>query len=163
MVVEAARQLPDVQFVLCGDGPGLRAVRRMAMGMQNVILPGWTEAPVTGTLMDWADVGLAPYASKATMSLPNKPFEYFCAGIPVVSSLTGELAELLQTHRCGVSVPPGDSAALARAIRALKENPGVREEMGCRAQRLFEAEFHTDRIYPRFVDHLVRVAREGTE
>ncbi len=135
-VINAARRLPDVGFVLCGDGPNLHSLRATAKGLPNVVFPGWVGPEVMSSLMEWSSVGLAPYAQDAQQSLPNKPFQYFSAGLPVLSSLPGELEELLRVRACGVSVPPGSFDALVAEIRHMQADESLRQQMGRTARPL---------------------------
>ena len=51
-------------------------------------------------------------------------FEYLAAGRPVIGAVAGEAAQILR-EAGAVVVPPGDSAALAAAIRRLAADPEV--------------------------------------
>jgi len=161
-VVEAARGLQargskGFQLVLCGDGTMRAAVAEQAKGLDNSLLPGWVDAADIAVLMGWAAVGLAPYAAKAAMSLPNKPAEYLSAGLPVLTSLGGELRALLERGDCGWYYPPGSTGDLIALIERLAAEPGLRQRMSGAARRLFEEELDADRIYPRMVEHLERL------
>lgn len=58
------------------------------------------------------------------------------AGRPIIASRLGLFAEMLEDGRHGRLVPPGDPAALAAAMTALAENPGLRRAMGEEVRRL---------------------------
>lgn len=95
-VIEAARVLEKdtcnkIQFVLAGDGDKSRKVRKMAHGLSNIVFTGWLDQGSLLELVHISSVGLAPYITGALQSLPNKPFEYLAAGLPILSSLQGEL------------------------------------------------------------------------
>ena len=68
-------------------------------------------------------------------------FEYLAAGKPVVGAVTGEAAQILREAGACV-VPPGDSAALAGAVRALAADPARRQAMGrqgrCYVEKYFD-------------------------
>ncbi|MDB5699296.1 MAG: glycosyl transferase group 1 [Alphaproteobacteria bacterium] len=65
-----------------------------------------------------------------------------CA-VPVIASSIGGLAEIVEDGVTGYTVPPGDPAAIANAIRHLVENPARAQAMGNagrdRALRLYTA------------------------
>jgi glycosyltransferase involved in cell wall biosynthesis len=158
-VIECARKMPDVQFIICGKGDDLARVQRLSHGLDNVLLPGWVDKAQIISLMKLSDVGLAPYSTKARMSLPNKVFEYFFGGLPVVSSLRGELEALLTENQCGVLYDPTNKNDLYRQLHQLVANPvGVRE-MGERAKRLYEDRFSSNLIYSELISYLESLAR----
>ncbi|MGH3745708.1 MAG: glycosyltransferase family 4 protein [Mycobacteriales bacterium] len=62
--------------------------------------------------------------------------EAMASGTPVVASDTGALPEVLgRDGRCGILVPPGDSAALAAALTGLLDDRERRESMGAAARQ----------------------------
>lgn len=162
-VLRAARRVWDagnqgVRFVLAGDGPRAAAWRRAAVDLPNVILPGWLSAMQISALLGRAQMGLAAYAAEAPQSLPNKPFEYFAGGLPVLSSLPGELARLLDVEGVGHFYEPGDDEALADLIeRRHHDEPGTRA-MGTRARHLAETRFAAAAITRRLAARLADIA-----
>jgi len=167
-VIEAARILQqegtlNIQIVLAGDGDDGPKLREMSHGLQNVVFTGWLDQTSILALMQLSSVGLAAYGKNSLQSLPNKPFEYMAAGLPILCSLRGELENLIRGEQIGIQYRAGDVASLVEKIRWLAANPDARMEMGTRARRLFEERFSTDVIYPQLVLHLERVASQGTE
>jgi glycosyltransferase involved in cell wall biosynthesis len=158
-VVAAAKLMADVQFLICGEGDDLEELREATRNLENVFLPGWVNAPEIVVLMEWAHVGLAPYAPNAKMSLPNKVFEYLFGGLPVVSSLGGELESLLRDHRCGLTYDPWAGDDLSQTLCSLFADPIALAEMGERARRLYEDRFSADLIYSELIEFLEGIAR----
>ena len=163
-VIEAARKLErkglkKVQFVLCGSGSKEKAIKKLASGLSNVVFPGWVSASVIYALLKEAKIGLAPYTSNALQSIPNKPIEYMAGGLAVVSSLRGELAQLLVEYNCGITYSPGDSGELAAVLERLVTQPSLLEKMGRNARSLFERQFSVERIYLKMADYLEQISR----
>ena len=91
------------------------------------------------------DVGVVPMSGDSWVGLPNKLFDYAKAGLPIVSSLGGETAALLEKYACGATYRAGDAASLAEAIGvALGREPLV-------SRRMCEAEFSAVPIYDAYV------------
>jgi glycosyltransferase involved in cell wall biosynthesis len=61
---------------------------------------------------------------------PLKVLEYMAAGLPVVASRIGQLAELVEDGRSGILCPAGDAAALADALDALRRDPALGARLG---------------------------------
>ncbi len=72
---------------------------------------------------------------------PNKFFDYIAAGIPVVNNYPGWLAGLIRENRCGLVVPPTDTAAFADALQHLAADAAACRAMGAAARSLAEKEF----------------------
>lgn len=162
-VIAAARKLSHqfpVQFVLCGTGSRLERHKEDAKDVPSVLFPGWVNGPQIAALMKMAHVGLAPYASDApSIALPNKPFEYFSGGLPVISSIKGELREYITQYDCGRNYDADSVDSLVATIRELQEKPALREQMGIRAKSLLDEQFTTEIIFNRLNRHLIEVVR----
>jgi len=163
-IVKAARQLGQsnrrIQFVICGDGPNLNSWRRRAADRTNLLLPGWVNAPKIRSLMRRSSVGLAPYYSSwdFKIHIPNKPVEYFSAGLPVVSSLQGELANLLAKQECGLTYPNGSADDLARVLAHCDDHPEMLARMAERAANLYRNSFVAEAVYGEMGEYLCRIA-----
>jgi glycosyltransferase involved in cell wall biosynthesis len=161
-VIEAARILDqagqrDVQFILVGDGDNGRKLRSQAQGLCNVIFTGWFDQSSIFAILGISSVGLAPYHTNASMSLPNKPFEYMSGGLPLLSSLPGELETLIYGEKVGLQYQAEDVDSLVEKIRWFAARPDARRDMGTRARKLFDEQFSAEVIYPRLVQHLEKV------
>lgn len=151
----------DVRIVIAGDGDQSAKLHHMSEGIETIVFTGWLDQQEASRLMRISCVGLASYASDAVQSLPNKPFEYMAAGLPLLSSLSGELEQLIADNKIGLQYKAGNVQSLTEKIVWLTENPEERTVMGKRARKLFEERFRADIIYPRLVTHLERVVSSG--
>src|SRR5690606_22471742 len=59
---------------------------------------------------------------------PNKLFDTFAVGVPVVQTTTGWIKDLLDEECCGLTVAPGDPEAMAEAILRLVDDDALRDE-----------------------------------
>lgn len=164
--VEALRAHGDpIQIVVCGAGDREPDLRRAVEGDGRLVLAGWVDAPKIWALLQMADVGLAPYRSSPSFvqSIPNKPIEYLCAGLPVVSSLQGVLADLLLTSGAGITYPNDDPGALVAALRLLASNGEERRRMGKAARDLYAARFSADQVYGSLCESLEGIAGQSRD
>jgi colanic acid biosynthesis glycosyl transferase WcaI len=69
--------------------------------------------------------------------VPSKVYGILAAGRPYVAATdpSCEAAVIARDAGCGIVVTPGDPDALAGAIAALYDNPGLAREMGLKARR----------------------------
>lgn len=162
LVCEVARRLAaegakDVHFALVGDGEQMPSIRRATSGMPNVSLLGWMTAAQIREVLALTDVGLVPVRSVPD-AMPNKAFEFLAAGVPILSSVVGEMGRLLATADAGRSYPSGDADALARLVKELAGDPALRQRLARNAQELFRARFRASAIYASYAKHVERVA-----
>ena len=161
-ILEAAHFFLDddrVHFLIVGSGEKANKYFSIGEKLKNVTMTGWVDFPEVCALLGITDVGLVAYSDIATMSLPNKPFEYMASGIPLLSSLKGELEHIILNNNIGRIYEPGDVASLVSQIKWFLENQGYAKEMGSRALSLFEREFQSEIIYSKLATHLENIAR----
>jgi glycosyltransferase involved in cell wall biosynthesis len=114
--------LAGLPLTICGDGPleaELRA-RAARAGGPPVTFAGRVDPAELQRLRARAAVALVP--SRATETFGLAALEAMAAGLPVVASRVGALAEL---DPDAALVAPGDAAALADAARATIADPGA--------------------------------------
>lgn len=148
-ILEKNLALPPYQLVLAGNGDKEPALRRRAAGLRTVTFTGWLEHTDTICLLESSHVALAAYASNAAQSLPYKPFEYMAFGLPIINSLSGELAEIITTQGLGLNYAAGSPEALATAITNLLVDTEKRTSCAQRARLLYIESYSADAIYRR--------------
>lgn len=163
LVCEAAAALQRqgmhrIHFVVAGDGQQYGVVSEAARSLENLTAPGWLAASDADHLLSISHVGLAPIRQMPGC-VPNKIFEYSAAGLPILSSLEGETAEILSRHRAGLTYAPGDTNGFIAHITRLAEDEEFRREMAQNSAAMFEREFLATRIYGEYVRHVESVAR----
>lgn len=159
-VIEAARILEKefpVDFVIAGDGSQLDHYRKLAGSTLNVIFPGWLNAGQIASVMNISQAGIAPYKADAKMSLPNKPFEYMAGGLPIISSIQGELKRYLEEYNCGLTYNANSAQELASCIRLLKNNPDLCEQMKSNSRDLLNSHFSLEKVFASAGAHLATV------
>ena len=90
--------------------------------------------------------------------LPIAVMEAMAAGLPVVATCVGALAEEVEHGVNGLIVPPNDVDAIVDAIRELEANAGVRRAMSHAGRNLAETRFDARKNYNALLDLMVRVA-----
>ena len=153
-VIAAARYLrhlePRVVVHLVGDGPEKQSLMNLAADLNNVIF----EAPVPKSqipdlmaeadaiLLSLRDVPLFRYGVS-----PNKLYDAYALGRPVITTAAGSINAEVEEHRLGVTAPPGDPKALASAIKTLVNTPRTeRQAMAARAKELAQTTYSRQRI-----------------
>ena len=124
ILLSAAAMLKGkAQVVLVGTGPERERLldRVTAEHLDNVtMLPSIPKAAMPTLLMqiDIAYIGLLPEPLFRFGISPNKLFDYMMAGKPIVQSISAG-NDLVSEVGCGITVLPGDAAAVASAVNQL--------------------------------------------
>ncbi|WP_445157486.1 glycosyltransferase family 4 protein [Halomonas sp. E14] len=171
-LVEAAASVPNAYFVFIGGGRQAAELHELTaeLGLEERVrfiptvalseLPSYTTS---------ADIGVQPIENTCLNHFTtdsNKLFEYVIAGLPVVASQLPEIGKVVRNHDLGLLVPPGDTAALADAIRRLVESAELRAYYRAKAEQAAESlnweaqEQALVELYERILP-VSRVAREG--
>jgi glycosyltransferase involved in cell wall biosynthesis len=95
-----------------------------------------------------ADLFTLPSSAEA---FGNVFAEALASGLPIVGSATGGIPDLVEHGSNGLLVPPGDFHALARAIRYLADDPGLRTEMSIRNRTKAEATLEWAQVTRRYL------------
>jgi glycosyltransferase involved in cell wall biosynthesis len=128
---------PNTRLLIVGDGPERKEIeadlnrQRLA---DRVVLTGAVPHAEMPFYLAAIDIAVAPYAGQPDFYFsPLKVVEYLAAGIPVVVTDQGDLANLV--GQAGITVPPCSAVALAAALSQLVGDPTARRGMS-RAARV---------------------------
>jgi glycosyltransferase involved in cell wall biosynthesis len=170
VLVEAMRDLEDAELVVVGGlapEPDLDRLKKLAsdrsvsnrVRFQGFVPP--TELPAERTK---ADVFVIPLFDSTTARLftsPLKLFESMASRRPIVASDLPSIREVLTDDVNALLVPPGDPAALARAIRRLTDDSSLSRRLAAQAFQDVRA-YAWDRRAERLIAFLRELTREGS-
>lgn len=161
LIIEAAKRFEksgkfNICFVMAGTGEKFDLLKMKSTGLRNIVLPGWIGEKEIHALLKICYAGLVPCRSVVN-TIPNKPFEYLSAGIPLVNSLEGEMAELVNEHGLGLNYKPGDLEGLSKCVEQLADDRDLHDKMSKNAEFFFEKYGDADSIYEEYVTHIERV------
>lgn len=163
-VLDAAAILndePDIVFLLAGSGARHDALveEARARRLDNVIfLPRQPKSamPAVWSLCDVSLIHLKNVPLFASV-IPSKIFESMGMGLPMIVAVPpGEATGIVEDTGSGVAVAPGDPAALADAIRALRDD-GERRARLARSSRDAATRYSRDRL----ADAMLKDLREA--
>lgn len=141
VLIRAARSV-EGEFVICGDGWRLDAMRRLArrLGVSDrVSFKGWLSAEDLSRELAEASVVVLPSVWPEPFGLVG--IEAFAAGRPVIASLTGGVGDWLEDGVSGICVKPGDPRALASALNLLLADPERQSSMGAAGKARVASDF----------------------
>jgi glycosyltransferase involved in cell wall biosynthesis len=170
IITETAKWLPNVRFILAGDGPlHSDIVERVAdaglcdtatfLGRQPHNRLPFLMAAADTALAPFNDAYYPPLAEFGFFWAPTKVLEYAASGLPVVTADYPVLDEIVPPGRGGILVPPGEPAAYAEALAELAADSGKREAMGVFAETHVKENYGWRRhaeILEGFIDEAIK-------
>jgi colanic acid biosynthesis glycosyl transferase WcaI len=159
-LIEAARELTDVEFEIVGNGSRRNDLGRLAAGLPNVsFLPYRPRDELSASLSSASlhFVGLA--RGLAGYVVPSRLYGVLAAGRPVLVAAdeTSEAAELVREAGAGIVVPPGRPDAVAAAIRSARSGEYDLDEMGRRGRDFVVSRHGRDACIAAYRDLLEEV------
>jgi glycosyltransferase involved in cell wall biosynthesis len=146
------QQMPNVEFLLAGDGP-LRAelereAQTLGIGDRVVFLGDRRDIPAVMASLDVAVL------TSDSESLSNVILEAMAAGLPVVAYRVGGNAELIDEKRGdekrGQLISAGDEEGFAAAVERLLSAPSIRAQFGHNARKFAEENFGLENVRARY-------------
>lgn len=169
-VIEAAALLADsgerIRFVLAGDGPTRGQIEACAreLGVRNITIHPPIAKEATRAFYNSCDLCLVPLAPFPILqeTVPSKIFEVMACERPVLASLGGEGARIMEESGAGVVIPPGEPGIMAEAIGRLAAMPGEElRELGRRGSGYVARHYGRDLLAERYLALLTEVAQSS--
>jgi glycosyltransferase involved in cell wall biosynthesis len=148
VLVEALPELPEASLVFVGDGPERARIESLAAELgvaDRLLITGWRED--AARWLAAFDVFALPSLYEG---LPLAVLEAMRAGVPVVATDVGSVAEAVVPEETGVLVQPGDTRAFVGGLRRLLDDPELRRRMGQRGRERALERFTIERRAAEF-------------
>jgi glycosyltransferase involved in cell wall biosynthesis len=164
LIIEAAIKLKEmgrdkeIRIVFIGEGAEKKSLeeKKIKYDLKNVEFMGLmpkTELP------HWVN------ASRATLfttlnnevqntSCPNKIFDSFAAGVPIIQTTTGWIKTLIDKEGCGLNVLPDDASGLTHAILSLADNDSLHNTISHNAERVAKTLFNRDTLANYYIQEI---------
>ncbi len=161
----ARKEVPDVGLVIIGDGPESPklAARIAELGLgSHARLLGWKAGVDHPAYYQQAAIGILPFLSTEhiNITLANKLFDYMGARLAIIATDVPPMRRVIEETSAGVLVPPGDVAAIARAIVSLIQDPDRRRTLGENGRVAVTGQYAWSADRDRF---LAAIARAGSD
>lgn len=155
----------DLCLVVIGTGADYDRIASLVreLGLDNLHLLGQRPREV---VFQWFQHSLCAFylvtpSDVFDTSSPNKLFDALAAGVPLVQDTQGWMKELLEQEQCGITVPRGDTRAMAEAVLRLARDEALRRRMGDNARRLGRERFERGLLAAKMREILHRAAGGG--
>ncbi len=155
---------PRVQFLFVGEGAEKEVLvrRAAAEGLNNVQFLDSVNKDDVRKFYALADVCLVPLRDIPIFNkfIPSKMFEMMAMECPIVASVSGEAAAILNQSGGAVVVPPEDSQAIAGAIRNLADDHLRRAELGRKGRAFLIERYSRRALAGKYLDVIEAVCDE---
>lgn len=168
-VVEAAQQLEKSHperfaFVIAGSGAEESAIRKMVVSRQlrSVLCTGLVERDQIPGLLRASDLGIVSLRQSPVFEtvVPTKIYEYMAAGLPILSNVAGEAADILARSGAGITVSGGSASPMTSGIIDLANNTPKLGEMAVSGKRFVEEHVSWDVSAAAYLEILERTITE---
>jgi colanic acid biosynthesis glycosyl transferase WcaI len=159
VVLDAAKLIGvRAQFALVGGGSDKKRLVAKAeqMDLENIVFLDAVPPSEASRLLSICRAALVTVRRSNTSSRIRsaKMFPAMASGKAVIYSADDEGATVVSDADCGLVVPPGDGAALARAVLTLADNPAEAARLGARGRELAEREYTWHAIVGRWLSDM---------
>lgn len=164
IVLDGAKELPEVQFAVFGSGGLENEVRKRISdeGLTNVHLNPLQPVEKVKYVYSLGDACIVSCKEGLGGSaMPSKSWSIMSCGRPVVASFDeGELKEILENNNCGVFSHAGNVKEFVAAIRQLATNREKCEEMGKNARQFILNNLTKEVGAKKYVDIIKSVVKK---
>ena len=136
-ILAAARLVPDVPFVIAGEGQLAPLLSDRPANVEHVPWIDYRDLPAAYRRAGCA-LGIFGAGEKASRVIPNKVFQALACARPVITADTQAARELLTDGRDALLVPADDPPALAAAIRRIVDERGLADRLGAAGRATYE-------------------------
>ncbi|MCC6422626.1 MAG: glycosyltransferase family 4 protein [Phycisphaerales bacterium] len=143
MMLQAWKQLDGrIPLKIIGDGVMRPMVEQAAGEIPGIQWMG--RLPMEQVMHHLGEAAMLVFPSIWYEGQPRTMVESFAKGTPIVASNLGSMAEMIDDGRTGRLFWPGDSAALARTVDELWQNPSQLASMRQQARLEYEMHYSAD-------------------
>jgi glycosyltransferase involved in cell wall biosynthesis len=162
VIIDAAELLrgnPEIHFVVLGKGSRWEWLHEQieARGLTNLHLLGRYPVETMPGLMRQASALLVTLADWPTFAatVPSKIQAYMAVGRPILASMNGEGARLVNEAHAGLAIDAEDATALANAVLQLyMMSAEDREKMGQNGRAFYKEHFDHDLLVDQLISRL---------
>jgi glycosyltransferase involved in cell wall biosynthesis len=166
-ILESAERLqdyPSIQFLFVGDGAEKDKLLQHAQEarLENIRFLDPVDKENVREFYNMADICLVPLRDVPLFEtfIPSKMFEIMAMGRPIIGSLRGEAADILQRSKGALVVAPEDSEAIGRAILELYNNPERARTMGENGRRFVISHYSRESQAAHYIEILNKAVQE---
>ncbi len=144
-LIRAIADSPNLQLNLIGDGPTMPAMQALVaelgltpqvkfLGFRSDIAAWLPHSTIFALISHWE-------------GFPRTIIEAMRAGLPVVATQVGGVAEAVLDGTTGFCIPPEDETILRQRLQQLVQDTSLRQTLGNAGRQQYETQFTFERMY----------------
>lgn len=158
-LIEAARELGDLQFKFAGDYHRMPEVVKQKPA--NCEFLGQLNAEEIAKF--YSNARMVVFATRCYEGFPTVILEAMSHGLPVVCSRIGGLPEIVEEGVSGLFYEPGNADKLSDLIRTLWQNPALCEKLGEAGHRKMRDAYSADYLLDSLLEIYKNVIMQNNE
>ncbi|WP_204141999.1 glycosyltransferase family 4 protein [Halomicronema sp. CCY15110] len=144
-LIRALVGVPGLQLNLIGDGPTLPTMQALVadLGLTSQVKFLGFRADIAACLAESQIFVLISHWE----GFPRTIIEAMRAGLPVVATQVGGVAEAVLDGVTGFCIPPEDETMLRQRLQQLMQAASLRQDMGAAGRQRYQTQFTFERMY----------------
>ncbi len=149
----------DYKLVICGDGTYYEYTRKLFKNSTNVKLMGWIDKTKASVLLSKSKAMVAPYIKSEDFecSIPNKILDSLALGIPILTTLEGEVKNKILNVGAGLNCT-SRVEWYKNMIKIITSND-YQKIMSEKALGLYKTKYEFEMVYNTYIDHLENIVK----
>lgn len=141
-LTELISKHPNMRVLFFGEGPERASLQQRIeeLGLANRVQLVGFHSDLNNLIGNLDILAHPAYMEGLGVSL----IQASAASVPIIASNAGGMPEIVRNDENGILVPPGDTAALQKALDRLAQDPELRARFGETGRNIAEKEFSVD-------------------
>jgi glycosyltransferase involved in cell wall biosynthesis len=155
-LIEVARYIPEIPMVFVGDGAERKDLEELVKKyeLSNVFFLGQMPKKDTVAWMNNCELSLFTTLDNIIQdtSSPNKVFDSFAAGKPVIQTTRGWICNLIAREHCGFNADPQKPEDFAFKVKEyFKLGVEEKDKISASAKRLSQTQFDREELANKYI------------
>lgn len=157
-IIKKAGRDKDIKIIFIGDGAERSELELIQQNLELNNIEFWGLLPKK-ELPKWVKSSTATLFTTLNnetqnTSCPNKIFDSFAAGVPIIQTTTDWIKELIEKENCGINVSPNNPKELADAILKIADDKILHEKLSANAERVAKTLFNGDLLANQYLEEI---------
>ena len=154
-VIELSKDYENIRFIIGGTGDMDKYLRKKYSRYPCIIFTGFLNEIQMNSLMMISKCGVYSLKNAGFFrnAISNKAIQYMSAGIPILTSLSGYMKQLIEDEDIGLYYLEGDIDDCKEKIRLLYLNRELQKSQCKKSKEIFMQTFNSDTINSQFDEY----------